>query len=88
MPKEAQEVSKEFAQFLNKRLDRSAVGDVSKYVRGTVDKIQRTELTSPDQVDDLSVFVQDFYSGFQKRLESHPIYKSKISVLWVLYLTF
>ena len=84
LPKEAQEVSKEFAQFLNKRLERTSVSDVSKHVKGMVDKIQRTELISPEQVDDLSAHVQDFYSGFQKRLETHPLYKSKKSDFRIL----
>ena len=82
MPKEAEEVSKEFASFLNaKKLERSAISDVTKNVKGMVDKIQRAELMSPEHVDELSEKVQDFYSHFQKRLETHPIYKSKKTIL-------
>ena len=78
MPKEATEVSKELALFLNKKkLDRSAISDVSKNVKSMVDKIQRAELVSAEHVDELSERVQDLYSGFQKRLETQPIYKSK-----------
>ena len=78
LPKEATEVSKELALFLNKKkLDRSAISDVSKNVKSMVDKIQRAELVSAEHVDELSERVQDLYSGFQKRLETQPIYKSK-----------
>eukprot|EP00093_Oithona_nana_P004329 04329.XXX_129366_132088_1 [CDS] Oithona nana genome sequencing. len=76
LPKEATEVSKELALFLNKKkLDRSAISDVSKNVKSMVDKIQRAELVSAEHVDELSERVQDLYSGFQKRLETQPIYK-------------
>ena len=83
LPKEATEVSKELALFLNKKkLDRSAISDVSKNVKSMVDKIQRAELVSAEHVDELSERVQDLYSGFQKRLETQPIYKSKKKIFF------
>lgn len=78
LPKEATEVSKELALFLNKKkLERQAISDVSKNVKSMIDKIQRVELASVEHVDELSERVQDLYSGFQKRLETLPVYKSK-----------
>ena len=43
-PKEAREINHEFATFLNSKLERPGVYDVSKNVKGMVEKIHRFQL--------------------------------------------
>ena len=49
--------------------------DVSKNVKGMVEKIHRFQLLSPEHIEDLSVALQDFYQLFNRRLQTHQCYK-------------
>ena len=73
--KEHREVSNEIATFLHKKLEKQAVKDVSIHVKKMVDKIQRFPLQNPENIEDLSVVLQDFYNLFQQRLQVHQLYK-------------
>lgn len=75
VPKEAREVSNEFAIFLNQKLARPGISDVSKHVKGMAEKIARYPITSQESIDELSANLQDFYQLFQRRLEKHQLYK-------------
>lgn len=84
LPKEAQEASKEFANFLNKRLERKSVSDVSKQINDIVEKILKYPLTSSEQIDDLSALVQEFYQLFQRRLETSKMRKIGAKIIVIL----
>jgi Domain of unknown function (DUF5601) len=58
----------------------AGVSDVSKQVKGLVEKVTRAASNLPqnpsagqDSIDDLSVLVQDFYQLLQKRLETKEV---------------
>lgn len=81
LPPEARVVSSEYAAFLNRRLERPGVADISKQVKGMVDKLLRTTAAmtggaTQDQIDDLSAMVQEFYLLFLRRLETKPIFQA------------
>jgi len=73
---EVRAISAEFVEFLNGRLERAAVADVSRQIKTVIDKIQlllnngSTNATSNDCVEELSSNIQEFYLNFQKRLET------------------
>jgi SMC interacting uncharacterized protein involved in chromosome segregation len=75
--KEAREVSNEVALFLNQRLERSGISDVSKHVKSMVDKIANFPLTSQEHIEDLSTMIQEFYQLFERRLETKQVFKGK-----------
>ena len=79
-PPEVKQVSQEFASFLKVRLEMTGVSDVSKQVKGLVEKVTRIASTFPqnltagqDSIDDLSALVQEFYQQLQRRLESKEV---------------
>merc|ERR1719414_2491776 len=76
---EVRAISSDFVEFLNRRLDRSAVSDVSRQIKTVIDKIQSVMTSSshatPDdssgacaEVEELSSYIQEFYLNFVKRL--------------------
>jgi hypothetical protein len=80
-PPEVKLVSQEFASFLKRRLETQGVSDVSKQVKGLVDKLTRAASSLPllpsasqDHIDDLSALVQEFYQQLQKRLETKDVF--------------
>ena len=79
LPKEAQAASKEFATFLNQRLERKGVSDISKQVNEMVEKILSFPLSSPEHVDELSATIQEFYQNFNRRLETSILFKNTLS---------
>jgi len=80
-PPEVKEVSHDFAAFLKRKLETQGVSDVSKQVKGLVEKVTIAANNLPllpsasqDNVDDLSALVQEFYQQLQKRLETKEVY--------------
>ena len=78
-PPEAKIISSEFAAFLNSRLERPGITEISRYVKGTTEKIIQitTQLSyshsvNQEQIDQLSAMVQEFYQKLDKRLSSKP----------------
>ena len=78
-PPEAKVISSEFASFLNSRLERPGITEISRYVKGITERIIRitTELSyahsvEQEQIDQLSALVQEFYQKLERRLESKP----------------
>ena len=78
-PPEAKLISSEFASFLNSRLERPAITEISRYVKGTTEKIIQitTQLSyshtaNQEQIERLSAMVQEFYQKLEKRLNSKP----------------
>ena len=75
---EVRAISAEFADFLNHRLDRAAVSDVSRQMKTVIDKIHAVMTsTATDSVEDLSSNIQEFYLNFQKRLETKQQFHGK-----------
>ena len=78
-PPEAKITSSEFASFLNSRLERPAITEISRYVKGTTEKIIQitTQLSyshseNHEAIDKLSAMVQEFYQKLERRLNSKP----------------
>ncbi|GFN99537.1 Rab5 GDP/GTP exchange factor-like [Plakobranchus ocellatus] len=69
---ESQKIGGEFADFLKSMKRKPAALEISKQVRGFIERIQQ----NPDSsIDDLSEMVQDFYSSLLKKLYSQPVFK-------------
>ena len=78
-PPEAKIISSEFASFLNSRLERPGITEISRYVKGTTEKIIQittqmsySHAANQEQIDRLSAMVQEFYQKLEKRLNSKP----------------
>ena len=78
-PPEAKIISSEFAAFLNSRLERPGITEISRYVKGTTEKIIQittqmsySHAANQEQIDRLSAMVQEFYQKLEKRLNSKP----------------
>ena len=74
-PSESKVVSNEFANYLNKRLDRQGIVDISRQMKSLIDKVSAEAEVAP--IDDLSNIVQEFYTLLRKRLETHQLFQSK-----------
>ena len=79
-PPEVKQVSQDFATFLKSHLEMTGVTDISKQVKGLVEKVTRSASilshnpgAGQDTIDDLSALVQDFYQLLQKRLETKEV---------------
>ena len=71
-------ISKEFAEFLNRRVDKAGVADVSRQIKMVVDKIKSVMgSSSTESVEELSTSIQEFYLNFQKRLETKQQFHGK-----------
>lgn len=68
---ESQQVSGDFAEFL-KTLRKPAAIDVSKQVRGFIEKISQH---GDWPIEDLSELVQDFYQSMSERMQTHSLFK-------------
>ncbi|XP_064612539.1 rab5 GDP/GTP exchange factor-like [Liolophura sinensis] len=68
---ESQQVSGDFAEFL-KTLRKPAAIDVSKQVRGFIEKISQH---GDWPIEDLSELVQDFYQSMAERMQTHSLFK-------------
>lgn len=66
-------MSNEFANYLNKRLDRQGIVDISRQMKSLIDKVTAEAETSP--IEDLSTVVQEFYTLLRKRLETHQSFQ-------------
>ena len=62
-------MSNEFAAFLNQRLDRSGVADVSRQIMNLIDKV--THEADRNDIENVSNVVQEFYLFLRRRLETH-----------------
>ena len=78
-PPEAKIISSEFASFLNSRLERPGITEISRYVKGTTEKIIQittqlsySHIVNQEQIERLSAMVQEFYQKLEKRLNSKP----------------
>ena len=78
-PPEAKVISSEFASFLNSHLERPGITEISRYVKGTTEKIiqMTTEMSyshsaNQEQIEQLSTMVQEFYLKLERRLNSKP----------------
>ena len=75
---ESQKVGGEFAEFL-KTLRKPAALDISKQVRGFIERIQHT---GDIPIEELSEMVQDFYQTLTDRLHSQSLYKGLYLMLF------
>ena len=78
-PPELKAVSQEFADFLNRRVDKSGIADISRQIKMVVDKINSVMKSSEAEtsVEELSTSIQEFYLNFQKRLETKQQFHGK-----------
>lgn len=68
-PPEAKAISKQFAEYLNPRVKKAGIADLSRNIQSFIDKVHRKiEILS---IEEMSSMVQAFYLALAKRLEAH-----------------
>jgi len=68
-PPEAKAISKQFAEYLNPRVKKAGIADLSRNIQSFIDKVHRKiEVLS---IEEMSSMVQAFYLALAKRLEAH-----------------
>ena len=76
---ESQKVGGEFAEFL-KTLRKAPALEVSKLVRGFIERIQHN-MDIP--VDELSEMVQDFYQNLSDKMATQAVFKGKCVYIYI-----
>lgn len=71
---EAKAVSSEFAGFLNARLSRPGVVDVSRQLKSFVDSLSQ-HAAGDGAIAEAAGLAQEFYQGFRRRLATEPVYQ-------------
>ncbi|KAK0045596.1 rab5 GDP/GTP exchange factor isoform X2 [Biomphalaria pfeifferi] len=69
---ESQKIGTEFAEFLKSIKRKPAALEISKLVRGFIERVQHNQEFS---IEDLSEMVQDFYTSLNDKLNSQPVFK-------------
>lgn len=69
---ESQKIGGEFAEFLKSMKKKPAALEISKQVRGFIERVQHNPNYS---IDDLSEMVQDFYGLLQDKLNTQSVFK-------------
>lgn len=75
-PPESKAVSAEFATFLDKRLERPGVADISRQMKALIDRIVAADSNPASNVEQVSAMVQEFYLLFRQRLDTHVHFKN------------
>ena len=68
-PPEAKSVSREFGEYLNGRVKKAGIADLSRNIQSFIEKVHKRVELLP--IEEVSVMVQNFYQALAKRLESH-----------------
>uniref|UniRef100_A0A0B7ACE7 Rab5 GDP/GTP exchange factor n=1 Tax=Arion vulgaris TaxID=1028688 RepID=A0A0B7ACE7_9EUPU len=69
---ESQKIGGEFADFLKSMKRKPAALEISKLVRGFIERVQHNNEMN---IDDLSEMVQDFYGHLSDKLNAQPVFK-------------
>ncbi|CAG5136279.1 unnamed protein product [Candidula unifasciata] len=69
---ESQKIGGEFADFLKSMKRKQAALEISKLVRGFIERVQHNQDWN---IDDLSEIVQDFYGSLSDKLSTQPVFK-------------
>ena len=68
-PPEAKTVSREFGEYLNGRVKKAGIADLSRNIQSFIEKVHKRVELLP--IEEVSVMVQNFYQALAKRLENH-----------------